>query len=174
MAGVKARKSKIARLPLGVREELNRRMENGEPGADLVRWLNGRRETKRVMAARFDGRQITEQNLSEWRAGGYQEWLAERAALTEKRTLTAEVQELAAAGDGKVEEHLATVVAARYAGAVASWNGEVSEDFRRELRALRWLCHDVLDLRRADHNQDRLNFEKERLELAKEKLQGAS
>jgi len=67
MAGVIARKSKIARLPLGVREELNRRLENGEPGADLVRWLNGHRETKRVMAARFEGREFTEQNLSEWR-----------------------------------------------------------------------------------------------------------
>ena len=168
------RRGKIARLPWEVREELNRRLHDGESGTQLLAWLNGHAEVTRMLATGFEGRAVNKQNLSEWRAGGYQEWLAERAALAEKRTLTAEVQELAAAADGKVKDHLATVVAARYAGAVASWNGEVSEDFRRELRALRWLCHDVLDLRRADHNKDRLYFEKERLELAKEKLQGAS
>ena len=35
------RHGKIARLPLEVREELNRRLENGEPGDRLVEWLNG-------------------------------------------------------------------------------------------------------------------------------------
>ena len=44
------RRGKIARLPRAVREELNRRLLNGETGARLVAWLNGHPETKRVLA----------------------------------------------------------------------------------------------------------------------------
>ena len=132
MAGVKARKSKIARLPLDVREELNRRMENGEPGADLVRWLNGRRETKRVMAARFDGRQITEQNLSEWRAGGHQDWLALEEEAGRAEDFVAAAVKLAELTEGRMADHLVTVLEVRYTEALANWKGEDSPEFRRK------------------------------------------
>jgi hypothetical protein len=36
-----ARVGKIARLPLDTREELNRRLANGEVGGSLLWWLNG-------------------------------------------------------------------------------------------------------------------------------------
>ena len=36
-----ARNGKIARLPRPSRDELARRIEDGEPGKDLVQWLNG-------------------------------------------------------------------------------------------------------------------------------------
>jgi hypothetical protein len=36
-----ARIEKVARRPLEAREELNRRLANGEPGGSLLRWLNG-------------------------------------------------------------------------------------------------------------------------------------
>lgn len=51
---------------------------------------------------------------------------------------------------------------ARYAAALAGWNGEVSEDFRRKMRALRGLCQDLVELRRGDHSGARLNIERER------------
>ncbi len=38
-----ARTGKIARLPRALREELNRHLDEGEAGVDLVAWLNGRR-----------------------------------------------------------------------------------------------------------------------------------
>ena len=31
---------KIARLPLFIRNQLNERLQNGEEGKELVRWLN--------------------------------------------------------------------------------------------------------------------------------------
>lgn len=34
------RTGKIAWLPRTIREQLNRRLEDGEPGSDLVAWLN--------------------------------------------------------------------------------------------------------------------------------------
>ncbi len=32
---------KIARLPKSIRDDLGRRIENGEQGKDVVEWLNG-------------------------------------------------------------------------------------------------------------------------------------
>ena len=66
---------------------------------------------------------------------------------------------------------LATVVAARYASALAGWNGEVTEELRRKLRALRGLCQDIVELRRGDHSGARLKMEQERLEGEREKTE---
>ena len=38
---------KIERLPREVRDELNRRLDNNEPGGPLLEWLNGRRRCGR-------------------------------------------------------------------------------------------------------------------------------
>lgn len=42
------RNGKIARLPREIREELNRRLDDGEQGVRLVEWLNGLPEVKRI------------------------------------------------------------------------------------------------------------------------------
>ena len=58
------RLGKIARLPRKLREELNVRLQNGEAGTELVEWLNGLAAAEKVLKARFEGRPISEQNLS--------------------------------------------------------------------------------------------------------------
>jgi len=68
------RNGKIARLPLAVREELNQRLQNGEPGNQLVEWLNSLPQVQTVMQAEFDGQPIAENNLSLWKTGGYLVW----------------------------------------------------------------------------------------------------
>ncbi len=164
-----ARNGKIARLSRDIREELNRRLQDGEPGGPLLAWLNALPQVTQALAKDFDGVAISKQNLSEWRAGGFAEWQARQEALVQARELTADATELAAATDGRLTDHLATVLAARYAAALAGWNGEVNEDFRRKLRALRGLCQDIVELRRGDHSGARLSMERERLEREREK-----
>jgi hypothetical protein len=68
-----ARVGKIARLPLETREELNRRLANGELGGSLLRWLNELPAARDMLEFCFDGAAITKQNLSEWRKGGFRE-----------------------------------------------------------------------------------------------------
>ena len=68
------RTGKIARLPRDVREELNLRLADGELGKELVVWLNGLPGVRSVMESDFKGVQVSEQNLSEWKQGGYLEW----------------------------------------------------------------------------------------------------
>src|SRR5436190_24365750 len=75
------RNGKIARLPLAVREELNQRIEDGEVGEVIVGWLNGRPEVQAMVAAEWEGREISEQNLSAWRNGGYRDWAEQRQAM---------------------------------------------------------------------------------------------
>src|SRR5258707_3596455 len=75
------RNGKIARLPLAVRQELNRRLDEGEQGKKLVAWLNGLPAVQAIAAAEFGGKAIREQNLSEWKQGGYRDWLAKQEAL---------------------------------------------------------------------------------------------
>jgi hypothetical protein len=68
------RTGKIARLPKGIREQLNRRIENNEPGKILVKWLNSLPEVQSIIKEEFGDRPIREQNLSEWKKRGFQDW----------------------------------------------------------------------------------------------------
>jgi hypothetical protein len=165
------RNGKIARLPREVRDQLNRRLADGEPGTRLVAWLNALPEVQALLTREFNGRAISEQNLSEWKQGGYRDWLARQEALEQARELAADASELAAATDGLLADHLATVVTARYAAALAGWNGEATEEFRRKLRALRGLCQDIVELRRGDHSAARLELERERLAREREQTE---
>jgi hypothetical protein len=52
---------KIGRLPKSVRHLLGRRIEDGEPGTEIVKWLNGLPGVLDVLQEQFDGHPITEQ-----------------------------------------------------------------------------------------------------------------
>jgi hypothetical protein len=67
--------SKISRLPHRIRQQLNIRLRDGEQGSHLVDWLNSFDETKSILARDFKGLPINEQNLSDWRHGGFRDWL---------------------------------------------------------------------------------------------------
>ena len=164
------RNGKIARLPKAVREELNRRLSDGEPGKELVVWLNHLPEVQRVLAAEFGGRAVREQNLSEWKQGGYGEWLRKQEALELVRNLSAEAEDLKAATTEPLSDELGLWLAARYAVAtqtLASKGNDGEVDWQR----LRELCNDVVALRRGDHSAARLKIEQARLERDREKTE---
>jgi len=60
-------------LPRDIREELNRRMHDGELGGPLLAWLNALPQVTQVLAQDFEGCGISKQNLSELRTGGFVE-----------------------------------------------------------------------------------------------------
>jgi hypothetical protein len=154
------RTGKIARLPKAIRDELNQRLENGELGVYLVEWLNTLPEVQQVLTERFDGRPINEVNLTEWKGGGYLDWLAQQDTRACAQNLAEEATGLKAATDGAMAEHLGTVLAARYAQLLTGWNGEVDEAFRTKLRGLQLLCHNITLMRREDMRSVRLELEK--------------
>jgi hypothetical protein len=81
MQGNKIRNGKIAKLPNHIREELNSRLHNGESGVHVTEWLNGLPEVQATLDQHFGGRKIKQQNMTEWRQGGYAEWLHKRLAV---------------------------------------------------------------------------------------------
>ncbi len=89
------RNGKIARLPRHLRDELNRRLDDGEQGVDLVEWLNANDGVKQVLEESFGGRPINEQNLSDWKHGGYYEWLQFQDAREWVRIVTDEAEQVA-------------------------------------------------------------------------------
>lgn len=104
-----ARKGKIARLPLAIRLQVNRRMQDGETGAGVCRWLNGLPEVGAIMAESFGGEPVKAQNLSEWRAGGYRDWLKEEGRVENIRRLADYSFSLAKAAGGAIGEGAAAI-----------------------------------------------------------------
>src|SRR6267143_3573898 len=162
------RNGKIARLPLEVRQELNRRLDQGEQGKKLVAWLNALPAVQAVAATEFGGKAIREQNLSEWKQRGYRDWLAKQEALEIAERLGEDATEWNAEGRASLTNTLALWLVARYAVATRRV-GETGE--REGWRLLREMCVDIVELRKGDHTAERLQIEGERLELEKEKTE---
>lgn len=110
-----ARLGKIARLPDAIREELNRRLRNGAAGPQLLPWLNGQAEVRAVLDEFFSGADVNAQNLSDWRNGGYEEWLEKQdrhhRQLERTRELASMSVKLAEAGGRSLSEGASAIIA---------------------------------------------------------------
>lgn len=69
---------KIDTLPAAIRDALNQRLEDGQTGSVILPWINGLAEVKAHLKANFAGAEITDQNLSNWRNGGFKKWQQRR------------------------------------------------------------------------------------------------
>jgi len=155
-----ARNGKIARLPRSVRQELNERLERSEQSPQLLDWLNALPEVQKVVQNHFAGVPISKQNLSEWRQGGHQEWLARRDLREDAREVTQLAEEMDDADSQMVlADDVAQVLAARFGSLIANWNGEVDEKFEAKSRVLNRLCRSVVQLQRGMHRSNRESFE---------------
>ena len=163
------RRGKIARLPKDIREQLNRRLADGESGARLVAWLNGLPEVSAVIAQEFAGQPIREQNLSEWRLGGYEDWVKQQEAREWVRHVSEEAAELAGeSGNASLTDRLSVLAAVqvgRWLRELASeWDG--SEQHCQQLQAL---CQELAKLRRGDKEARWLHLAEERWQSESEK-----
>jgi hypothetical protein len=153
------RKGKIARLPREIRELLNHRLEDGEPGVTLVEWLNSQRKVRSVLKAEFGGNPINEQNLTEWKQGGFVEWQQHQDMLVQARELAANAGELDKACDGSLADRVSSMLAVRYAallGTLQSATGERVDDWKM----LREVCSDLTALRKGDHSAARVQIQR--------------
>ena len=107
---------KIGRLPKCYRDELGRRIEDGEPGHDLVAWLNGVPRVQEILQEQFGGRPLTEQNLSEGKQTGHWEGLRLEATRRLATRLAEQSDDLDEAAHGPgISDRLACVLAAELA-----------------------------------------------------------
>jgi hypothetical protein len=162
------RNGKIARLPWSIRDILNRRLRDGEPGKSLVEWLNSLPEVQEVLAEEFGGRPINEQNLSEWKQGGYEDWLQHQETRAWVQELASQSEELEEeAGDFSVADWLSAPLAVALGGWLQTAAVKASED-PKQAQMLLGIARELTLLRRADHSEQRLRLERERWEEEQE------
>lgn len=156
------RRGKIARLPRGIREQVNRRLDDGQEAKGVAEWLNGLPEVAAVMAEEFGGEPISESNLSQWKTGGYADWEAQEEKRERVRQLTEEALELGEDADGMgLAERLAVVAAAEL---VLSMREGLNKNMGPEERR-KWLMEvlrEIARLRREDNRRGYLELARER------------
>ncbi len=155
------RRGKIARLPRAIREELNHRLDEGDPQKDLVRWLNSLPDVKAVLQTHFEGKAITAQNLSEWKQGGYRDWRAQLEALEIARCLREEssLSQGESEGQPPLVDALAFWLTVRLA---AETRGIVEAEPEEGWKRLRQFSRELAVLRRGDLQRQRLELERQR------------
>jgi hypothetical protein len=166
----KTRNGKIARLPKHVRNQLNSRLEDGQEGKQLVQWLNDLPEVKTTLQCHFSGRPINEQNLSDWKQGGYQDWLRHQQSCVFTQQLTEQAEDLQAQTPGvALSDRFATLVAVELAHVTEALLNQ-SDDPRERWRSLREVLQELGQLRRDDHQAARLFMDRERWDRETERL----
>lgn len=161
------RTGKIARLPRGIREQLNIRLEDGEKGRRLVNWLNAHPKVREVLRAQFGKRPINEQNLTEWKQGGFVDWQKHQEAREWVREIADESVELEEeAGGGSVADRLSASIGVALGRCLRAVSENAVND-PKQRRALLDLVQELTQLRRGDHVGQQLQIERERWEAEK-------
>ena len=148
------RHGKIARCPKPIRDELNQRLDNGEPAVHLVEWLNSLPEVKQILDAYFEKRPINDNNVSEWKQGGFRDWQAHQEAHTFVQDSNLDATELA--------KPLATALLDQYATALSRSNADEAEDPRDTARRLGKSIREVVRVLRCGQSQQRAEIQRER------------
>ena len=152
---------KIARLPRAIRDQLNRRLDNGEQSGPILAWLNALPEAQAMLAAEFGATEINKQNLTNWRQGGFQHWLKQQEHRQLVRELTENADELATEADGvEIANHLSTLLVAELAAAAREALAELTDPVERCVR-LQENLHTLVRVRRQDYLAGKLAIARE-------------
>lgn len=149
-----ARNGKVARLPLHTREEINRRLHDGQSGPTIINWVNNKESLKGKA-------QITPQNLSEWRKGGYNEWLNSYDKTQHIKRLSEHAFRLASAAGGDIT-----------AGGVAIAGGRILELLENACDDdMADLIDSISSLRKVEVASQKLELDRAQLETRQKALE---
>ena len=160
-------RSKIGRLPFAVRNELNERIRDGAQGAELLAWLNGLKETKRILREMKSG-EVNAQNLTDWRSTGYKDWLEDQGEADRIRRLAEVSQTLAAAAGGNVAGVGCSIATAKIMDALESADDDKVSDLATALVKLRASENAAQKVALAEEKNA---IQKEQLELSRAKFE---
>ena len=146
------RTSKFTRLSEPLREQLNQRLRNGEPGANILHWLNKLPEVIALVEEHYGGNLISPKNLSDWNQGGYREWLTRQEMRESSKDVATEAPHLTAAAGGSLLNPLTTVVLARYGALLTKMplDGEIPKHIQSHLDNILRIHQALIQERRND------------------------
>jgi len=105
--------------------------------------------------------------VSEWRQGGYEEWLLYRSCLGNVRDLSEDAARAAITGINA--EHLLVCLTASFADLLKKQGQTPEIEFKRKLIVLEHLTKLALSMRKSEQKDERLKIDHERLEILREK-----
>jgi Protein of unknown function (DUF3486) len=164
-----ARQGKIARLPQALREELNRRLLDGESGARILPWLNALPEVIKLLEEDFEGLRINDQNLSDWRLGGYEDWLRRRDRLEATKEMAGYAVKLAKANGGNISEGASAILAGQILEVLEGVGAGAGQQ-QLTAEAVQQLTNSLASLRSGDHSKKVLEQNERRLAQNERKL----
>jgi hypothetical protein len=159
----RGRRGKVSRLPVVLREEINRKLRDGISAREICSWLNDVPSCREVVDREFDGVAVSEENLSRWRSGGYLSWERRQEALEAIATLGEESFSIQDSVKEGLANRIATVLCAQLAVQVKRL--EELPDGPERANVWRELLFGLVLLRRGDLQSERLKAEKERFEF---------
>jgi hypothetical protein len=169
-----ARKGKIGRLPWKFRVEVCERIHNGETAGKIAAWLNGLPEVLKVLDEHFKEEPVTVQNLSEWRKGGYQDWLRKRDEIDRTKELADYALKLGKAAGGGISDGSAAILGGRIMATIEAAGDFVNPMHVEMVSMLRKGDHEaikrqqagtLLDLKKEQIDLDRKRYQRQTCEL---------
>lgn len=171
-----ARTGKIARLPFAIRDEVNTRLLDGQTGKKILPWLNALPEVKKILCEDFEGLAVNDQNLSDWRHGGYADWCKRRDRIVRTKELSTYAVEMAKAAGGNLTEGAAAILSGKILEVLETANelppeGQTPEQILALAEAVKSMTEAVASLRTGDQNNKRLGQNDRKLDILEERLE---
>jgi len=164
-----ARVGKIARLPAKIREELNQRLLDGQSAGRILPWLNALPEVIKALDEDFEGLRINDQNLSDWRTGGFVDWQKSRERITRTRELAQYAAQQSRADRGSIASGAASIAAGHLLEMLEAVDEATGTKITPE--ALLKIAQAVSIVRVGDQNDVKLAQEKKKIKQKDEQIQ---
>jgi hypothetical protein len=168
MADDPVRKGKIGRMPVAIRNEVNRRLFENEGGSKILTWLHEQPDALRILDEYFAEEPVTAQNLSEWRKGGYQDWLRRRDQVDRLKDLSEFALKLGEAAGGSIADGSAAIAGGRIMNMMESADDEDMSGLVKSLFLIRAGDQEKVKL---DIRKKVLSQRDEVIDLSKKKFQ---
>lgn len=166
----RALQGKIAALPEDIRERLNRDLSAGKLAPHILPWLNAEPRVAAIVWDQFGGNPISDQNLSNWRHGGFAIWQARRERLNHLEELASHCAAVEAAGGAHIGGAMGLA-----GGLLMDLLEDVDSGLQKELlqkdpAALVPVMRSLSQIHASHNAGKRLQFDQERLKLAQDRL----
>jgi len=167
-----ARIGKIARCPETIRAELNQRLRNGQPAAQILPWLNALPEVQLALQTFFASQPVNDQNLSDWRQGGFADWEEKQSRTHRIKELASFAAKLAEAAGGRIAEGASAIASGKILELLEDVYDALDPDkLRAVVQSVAALRSGDMAQQRADIDREKLKQKDQELALARQKFQ---
>jgi hypothetical protein len=158
-------RGKVGSFPPEIREEINRRLHDGQSASKILPWLNAEPAVIERLRDRWEGNPVTAQNLSEWRRGGYRIWQRRREKSQHLQSLTSWAASMADQISAKKLSDAGRVILAGNILEVME-GMEAQESVEAMADAFAKIASSVDSSEMVEINRDKLELRKDQHELA--------